>query len=86
VARSVHCKLFAEPAVLKQICESIVLPNLRVSAAGQPGRSTAQHSRQGRLQCTDQAGRLSRTVAEVWLQQHIRQKGTLTLHMTVLVC
>ncbi|KAF8072350.1 hypothetical protein HT031_000009 [Scenedesmus sp. PABB004] len=30
VARSVHAKLFADPGVLKQICESIVLPNLRV--------------------------------------------------------
>ncbi|GBG00626.1 exportin, partial [Raphidocelis subcapitata] len=30
VARSVHHTLFAEAAVLKQICESIVLPNLKV--------------------------------------------------------
>ncbi|WIA07912.1 hypothetical protein OEZ85_007391 [Tetradesmus obliquus] len=30
VARSVHCTLFADPSVLKQICESIILPNLRV--------------------------------------------------------
>jgi hypothetical protein len=38
VARSVHSKLFADTSVLKQICESIVLPNLRVSDAWQPGR------------------------------------------------
>lgn len=31
VAKSVHSKLFAEVNVLKQICESIILPNLRVS-------------------------------------------------------
>lgn len=37
VARSVHCKLFADPAVLKQICESIILPNLRVSCSAQWG-------------------------------------------------
>eukprot|EP00879_Flechtneria_rotunda_P024675 GHRR01026177.1.p1 GENE.GHRR01026177.1~~GHRR01026177.1.p1 ORF type:complete len:383 (+),score=119.03 GHRR01026177.1:288-1436(+) len=30
VARSVYSKLFADPNVLKQICESIILPNLRV--------------------------------------------------------
>lgn len=30
VARSVHHALFAEASVLQQICESIVLPNLRV--------------------------------------------------------
>eukprot|EP00878_Enallax_costatus_P016271 GHUV01017068.1.p1 GENE.GHUV01017068.1~~GHUV01017068.1.p1 ORF type:complete len:703 (+),score=205.92 GHUV01017068.1:410-2518(+) len=30
VARSVYHKLFADPAVLKQICEGIILPNLRV--------------------------------------------------------
>ncbi|KIZ00248.1 putative Exportin-2 [Monoraphidium neglectum] len=30
VARSVHHKLFAEAAVLQQVCESIVLPNLMV--------------------------------------------------------
>jgi hypothetical protein len=34
VARSVHARLFADPSVLKQICESIILPNLRVSAGG----------------------------------------------------
>jgi exportin-2 (importin alpha re-exporter) len=34
VARSVHSKLFADPSVLKQICESIILPNLRVSGRG----------------------------------------------------
>lgn len=31
VAKSVHCKLFADATVLKQVCESIILPNLRVS-------------------------------------------------------
>jgi len=31
VAKSVHSKLFADANVLKQICESIILPNLRVS-------------------------------------------------------
>jgi exportin-2 (importin alpha re-exporter) len=30
VARSVHCKLFADAAVMRQVCESIVLPNLKV--------------------------------------------------------
>lgn len=30
VAKSVHSKLFADPAALKQICEAIILPNLRV--------------------------------------------------------
>lgn len=30
VAKSVHSKLFADANVLKQICESIILPNLRV--------------------------------------------------------
>ena len=30
VARSVHHTLFKEPSVLRQICEAIVLPNLRV--------------------------------------------------------
>jgi hypothetical protein len=34
VARSVHHGLFAAEGVLKQICESIVLPNLRVRGAG----------------------------------------------------
>jgi hypothetical protein len=33
VAKSVHHKLFADANVLKQICESIILPNLRVSFA-----------------------------------------------------
>lgn len=33
VAKSVHHKLFADANVLKQICESIILPNLRVSLA-----------------------------------------------------
>lgn len=32
VAKSVHSKLFADANVLKQICESIILPNLRVRA------------------------------------------------------
>jgi hypothetical protein len=32
VAKSVHCKLFDAEGTLKQICESIILPNLRVSA------------------------------------------------------
>jgi hypothetical protein len=34
VAKSVHSKLFADPAALKQICEAIILPNLRVSPGG----------------------------------------------------
>lgn len=33
VSRSVHASLFAAPGVLRQVCESIVLPNLRVSGA-----------------------------------------------------
>jgi exportin-2 (importin alpha re-exporter) len=34
VARSVHHGLFKEPAVLQQVCESIVLPNLKVRVGG----------------------------------------------------
>lgn len=30
VSKSVHHKLFADAATLQQICESIVIPNLRV--------------------------------------------------------
>jgi hypothetical protein len=37
VARSVHHGLFAAEGVLKQICESIVLPNLRVRRGGGGG-------------------------------------------------
>jgi hypothetical protein len=33
VARSVHHTLFQGPGVLQQVCEAIVLPNLKVSAA-----------------------------------------------------
>lgn len=36
VAKSVHSKLFADANVLKQICESIILPNLRVSGCQKP--------------------------------------------------
>ena len=48
VARSVHHALFNDANVLKQICESIIIPNLQVSCCCSGG---------GRLACL--AGRLA---------------------------
>lgn len=64
VARSVHCTLFADPSVLKQICESIILPNLRVSGAmrqqhrrgEQQGMVTSSGLGPSRLSCNSEAG------------------------------
>ena len=49
VARSVHSALLADPATLRQVCESIVIPNLRMRedmvrrthAGGRAGRAHA---------------------------------------------
>ncbi len=30
VSRSVHFQLFADPGTLRQVCESIIIPNLRI--------------------------------------------------------
>ena len=38
LSRSVHAKLFGDAATLKQICESIVIPNLRASGGDAAGR------------------------------------------------
>ncbi len=45
IAKSCHCTLFTEQNALQQVCESIVVPNLRVRADDEEVRATTPRCR-----------------------------------------